>query len=457
MKNSRPSRWLPVSLMLLVAPLAQAALPIIQTKFTADPAPFVHDGVVYLYTTHDEDDAPAGMARFLMREWLLYTSTDMVNWTDRGVMADLDSFEWKGWGGAGNGAWAHQVIERNGKFYLYVTVHGAGIGVLVADSPMGPFKDPIGKPLVGGEFDTIDPTVMIDDDGQAYLYWGNPNLWFVKLNEDMISLGGEITKDERIRKVEGQSDPFHYQEGPWVWKRNGRYYNAYASTCCPEGIGYAISNGPTGPWEFKGHIMRPDNRSSGNHPGIIDYKGRSYVFGFNYALNFMRTDQHHERRSVCVTEFQYNEDGTIPELPWWEEAETVAQIGTLDPYVRNEGETIAWSEGMKSAPLPTGGMCVYPQKDGAFIKVQGVDFGADGAGAFTASVACETGGGVIELRIGSADGRLIGTLPVSDTGGQWQNGTIEVTGAAGVQDLFFVFVRSGIEPFCRFDHWQFHR
>jgi beta-xylosidase len=94
-----------------------------------------------------------------------------------------------------------------------------GIGVLVADSPYGPFKDPIGKPLVKNSGDDIDPTVLIDDDGQAYLYWGNPNLWYVKLNEDMISVNGDVVKDPSIAKVKGSPDPFHYQEGPWVWKK----------------------------------------------------------------------------------------------------------------------------------------------------------------------------------------------------------------------------------------------
>lgn len=119
---------------------AKAQAPIIQTKFTADPAPMVHKGTVYLYTTHDEDYAPPGMAGFRMKEWLLYTSTDMVNWTDHGTIANLYNFRWadpaiSGWGGFENGAWAPQCIERNGKFYLYCPVQGRGIGVLVGDTP----------------------------------------------------------------------------------------------------------------------------------------------------------------------------------------------------------------------------------------------------------------------------------------------------------------------------------
>ncbi len=400
--NHTGKRWLLAAIiathLTTGARFAHADNPIIQTKFTADPAPLVHDGVVYLYTSHDEDDAPAGMAGFRMRDWLCYTSTDMVNWTDHGTVASLKNFKWadkaiSGWGGVENGAWAPQCIERNGKFYMYCPVQGRGIGVLVADNPFGPFVDPIGKPLIGAKYDSIDPTVLIDDDGQAYLYWGNPRLWFVTLNEDMISYSGEIMKDASIVKVPGQPDPFHYQEGPWTYKRNNRYYMAYASTCCPEGIGYVMSDKPTGPWNFKGYIMRPDGRSSGNHPGIIDYKGGSYVFGFNYQLNFALTKEHHERRSVCVEKFNYNPDGTIPELPWWTTT-GAPQIGTLDPFVRTEAETICWSEGIKSEPCSEGGLNIYSTGDKSYLKVKGVDFGFVGAGTFSASIACETQAGI---------------------------------------------------------------
>lgn len=165
-------------------------------------------------------------------------------------VASLKDFKWyKGT----NGAWAECVVERNGKWYMYCPIHGHGIGVLVSDSPFGPFKDPLGKPLVWNQDNwyDIDPSVYIDDDGQAYMYWGNPNTYCVKLNEDMISTDGEIMQMSPIKD---------YQEGPWFWARkNARgeknYYLAFASTCCPEGIGYAMSKSPTGPWEYKGHIM----------------------------------------------------------------------------------------------------------------------------------------------------------------------------------------------------------
>jgi hypothetical protein len=442
---------------LCVTPHCHSENPIIQTNFTADPAPLVYKGTVYLYTSHDEDDA----TEFKMVNWKLYTSTDMVNWIDRGTVASLATFPWAV---QTNNAWAPQAIERNGKFYLYVPISVPAkpdrvIAVAVADSPLGPFKDALGHPLIDKAPGNIDPTVFIDDDGQAYLYWGNPDLWYVKLNKDMISYSGDIVKVD--------SKPQNYQEGPWFYKRNGKYYMAYASHCCPEGIGYAMSNSPTGPWEYKGMIMEPDGRSSGNHPGIIDYKGSSYVFGFNYRLNFSLTNVHRERRSVCAAKFTYNPDGAIPTIPWWNN-EGVAQVGSLDPYARVEAATMSWTSGSKTGAWTYGvrtaqekkvGVYVTHILNGSYIKVRGVDFGDHQASSFTANVASGSDGGVIELHLDSIDGPVIGSLPVSDTGGwyKWRSQTTTVSGAAGVHDLYFVFKGDVTGQLFNFDYWKFNK
>jgi hypothetical protein len=420
--------------------------PIIQTKFTADPAPMVYHDTVFLYTSHDEDDAPQGMGAFKMRNWLCYTTTDMVNWTDHGVVASLNDFSWVK---HDNGAWAPQCIERSGKFYLYCPMQGNGIGVLVASSPYGPFKDLLGKRLIETNhlWNDIDPTIFIDDDGQAYLYWGNPDLYYVKLNKDMISYSGKVVKVT--------SKPKNYQEGPWFYKRNGHYYLAYASTCCPEGIGYAMSDSPTGPWEYKGYIMKPNPESSGNHPGIIDYKGHSYVFGFNYQLNSMLTNMHHERRSVCVEEFKYNPDGTISEVPWWSK-NGVQQIGTLNPFIRTEAATIAWESGVKTKKSSSNNIYVTDINNGDYIKVRGVDFGK-GAKSFEASVASASRGGKIEIHEDSITGILLGVCPVKTNGGwqDWRVQSCKVKNAKGIHDLYFVF-RDGQSNLFNFRWWKFN-
>ncbi len=435
---------------LLGAVVAQGSVcladnPIIQTRYTADPAPLVHDGVVYLYTTHDDDEARG----FVMYDWMLYSSTDMVNWTDHGTVAgvrDPKTFEWAD----GRNAWAPQVIEKDGTFYLYGPTVRNGhmvIGVAVADNPMGPFKDAIGKPLIFNpeSNDDIDPSVFIDDDGQAYLYWGHQRIFYVTLNDDMISYSGEIVEFER---------PELFEEGPWFYKRNGNYYLAFASYCCPEGMGYAMSDSPTGPWKTMGYIMKPRAASSGNHPGIIDYKGKSYVFGFNYNLNFSDDLKHRERRSICVEEFEYAEDGSIVELPWWTR-EGVLQIELLNPYKQTEAETICWSVGLKTEKCSEGGMNVCNIDNTDYIKVKGVDFGS-GAKSFSARVAAATAGGKIELRLDNPKGTLVGTCEVPATGGEqkWETVSCTVSGAEGTHDLYLRFVGGSDELF-RFNWWKF--
>lgn len=432
---------------------AKLNLPIVQTKYTADPAPYVHGDTVYLYTTHDEDDSEG----FKMKDWLLYTSTDMLNWQDHGSVASLRDFKWyKG----DNGAWAEQVIERNGKWYMYCPIHGNGIGVLVANSPFGPFKDPLGKPLVwrSEHWDDIDPTVWIDDDGQAYMYWGNPKTYCVRLNEDMISTKGEIMTMDPIGD---------YQEGPWFWSRkNARgekwYYLAYASTCCPEGIGYAMSKSPTGPWEYKGHIMDHTPQTRGNHPGIIDYKGKSYCFGLTYDLFRFETSRHAERRCVAAAEMTYNEDGTIQQLPYFLDAE-LNQVGTFDPFRRVEAETMAWGYGLKTTRQNPSGpwnptLFVTDIDEGEYIMLKGVDMGK-GASKFMASVSAGLYGGTIEVRLDDVEGTLAGTLEVPYTRFKYQELTTRLVKARGVHDLYLVFkgTKKQKRNLFNFDWWKMEK
>lgn len=418
--------------------------PIIQTKYTADPAPIVINDTIFLYTSHDEDDAQA--YGFKMKNWLLFTSTDMLNWTDNGAVASLEDFKWYD---GDNGAWAIQVVERNGKYYMYCPIHGHGIGVLVSDSPYGPFKDPIGKPLVWQRehWDDIDPTVFIDDDGQAYMYWGNPNLYCIKLNNDMISYSGEIMKMPHIDD---------YQEGPWFYKRNGHYYLAFASTCCPEGIGYAMSDSPTGPWTYKGHIMNHTPRTRGNHPGIIDYKGKSYVFGQSYDILRIETQDHHERRNVEAAEMHYNSDGTIQEVVYWRDA-PLNQIHFHNPYQKTEAETMAWGYGLKVKKTDLRTSVLTNINNGETLTVAGVDFGK-GAKKFSAAIASEKEGNAIEIHLDSENGPIVGILEVKPgkTSDKFSLQSCKVKGAKGVHDLVFKFIGTQSDSdLMEIDYWQF--
>ena len=433
--------------------------PFVQTWFTSDPAPMVHDGTMYVYTGHDEDGADF----FWMQEWRVYSTTDMVNWTDHGSPLALEDFHW-----ADDRAWASQCIERDGKFFWYICAHsklsgGMAIGVAVADSPTGPFRDALGKPLFeNGSWDHIDPTVFIDDDGQAWLMWGNPKVYYLKLNRDMISYQGEVgmlpmteqafgapTMGERQKNKQYKDC---YVEGPWLTKRNGTYQLLYAAGGIPEHISYSTAPSPTGPWTYAGEIMPLyDTGSFTNHCGVADYKGHSYFFYHTGNLpgggGF--------GRSVAVEEFRYNADGSFPKIMPTDEG--VKPLATFSPYQRVQAETMAFSKGVKTEQNRQRGVYVTDIHNGDFIKLQNVDFATGKPKAFKAAVASGLRGGQIELHIDSVAGMCLAQLDVPATGGweQWRNLSADIEAKVeGVHDLYLVFKgRKGPKLF-NLDWWE---
>ena len=455
-------------LLCMVATYSRASLadnPIVQTNYTSDPAPMVSDGTVYLVTTHDENTAGqpcSAVAGYTLCQWYTFSSTDMVNWTDHGVVAKWSTFSW-----AATAAWAPQAIPRNGKFYLYVPLNNKSgstvIGVGVATSPTGPYTDAIGQPLVtagcsGGTGD-IDPTVFIDDDGQAYLYFGRSVPGYVKLNSDMISYSGQVQCPTVNAQSFGPAPstggfPSQYEEGPWIMKHGTTYILGYAANDIPEDISYSKASAPGGPFTYVGTIMKATGASFTNHSGIIDFNGHSYFFYHNGALQKggsvpSNGDGYH--RSVCLEEFTYGADGSIPTVT--PTSGGPKAIANLNPYQKTEAETIAWESGVTTEVCSEGGMDVTSIASGDYIKVKNVDFGA-GATSFTARVAAAAAGGTIQIHLGSQTGTLVGTCNVSATGGAqtWADTMCTVSGASGVNDVFFVF--GGSSTF-NFNNWQF--
>ena len=283
---------------------AQAGNPIVKDFFTADPAALVDNGRVYLYVGHDQ--AKVDEHTYVMNEWRVLSSCDMKHWTDHGSPLTPAAFKW-----AKGDAWAADIVKRNGKYYFYApvghaTIPGMSIGVAVSDSPTGPFVDARGSALVTNDmtrqteisWDDIDPGVFLDDDGQAYLYWGNMVLKYAKLKANMTEFDGPI---HTVTNLES------FTEAPYLHKHKGMYYLSY-SRYFPEEMVYATSKSPLGPWTFGGKIMDKNEGVGTIHQAIIDFNGKSYVFYHNSKLP---TGGEH-RSSVSVEEFKYNKDGSIP-------------------------------------------------------------------------------------------------------------------------------------------------
>ena len=418
--------------------------PIVQTAFSPDPAPVVFGDELWVFTGCDRD---GNNDFYYMTGWQAFSTTDMQNWTNHGMFLKDNEFSWCN----ENDAWASQCIERNGKYYFYFTTTNKGgggraIGVGVADKPEGPYKDVLGKPLAGPNWDYIDPTVIIDDDGQAWLMFGNPKCYYVKLKEDMVTLDGQI-QSFNLQLKSGTK----YTEGPWIYKHDSLYYLVFASMVDGfggESISYCTGPSVTGPWTHRGTIHEGSNCFT-THGGIIDYKGHSYSF---YHMNGLPGGGSFNRSAACE-EFTYGSDGSIPALKSTKEGPK--QIEAFNPYQRIEAETMSWSSGIKAEKFD-GGVSIGFIENGDYTKISGVDFGEKGAAEFYASVGSAGDGGKVEVHLDKVDGPIVGTVTVEPTGGWNTFKTVsgKCSGATGTHDVFFRF-SGGDSYLFNADWWQF--
>lgn len=291
------------ALALGLAPALDAQNPIIRDQFTADPTARVFEGKVYLYPSHDII-SPVEPERkwFSMADYHVFSSEDLVNWTDHGMILSQENVPWGN--PEGYSMWAPDCVYKNGKYYFYFPNapkegRGFAIGVAVADKPYGPFT-PEQKPIegVGG----IDPCVLIASDGTAYLYWSGMGLRGAKLADNMLELDGESVRlDENL--------PAGFKEGPFIFERNGKFYLTYPWVQDrTETLAYAMSDNPLGPYEFKGIIMAQSPSACWtNHHSLVEYKGEWYLF---YHHNDY-SPQFDKNRSVRIDKVIFNEDGTI--------------------------------------------------------------------------------------------------------------------------------------------------
>jgi arabinoxylan arabinofuranohydrolase len=285
--------------------------PLFRDRFTADPAPLVVGDRLYLYVGHDEAQRDE---MFNMKEWLVYSTTDMRHWTAHGPIMNVKDFKW-----AKQDAWASQAIRKNGRYWFYAAVEhdsthpGKAIAVAVSDKPTGPFVDAKGSALITNEmtpkgthsWEDIDPTVLTDDDGTTWIAWGNRQCYIAKLKPNMIELDGPIT----------EITPPHFEEGPWLHKRGKLYYLTYASLDRSkhrdEKVSYATAPTIRGPWTYRGELTGSGKYSFTIHPGIVEFQKRWYLFLHNATLAIGDLNGAIGRRAVTVEYLRYNPDGTM--------------------------------------------------------------------------------------------------------------------------------------------------
>jgi hypothetical protein len=282
--------------------------PVIPGLF-ADPHITAFNGRYYLYPTTD------GYASWSGTYYKAFSSTDLVNWSDHGVILDHGpDVSW-----ADNSAWAPAVATRNGRYYLYFSGGAASgdtakqLGVAVADSPTGPFRDALGRPLIrSGQFSggqAIDPMVFTDDDGQSYLYWGQGVARAGRLNADMVSFD-----PAQVRVI----TPAGYNEAPFVFKRNGTYYFMWSENDTRSEdyrVAYATGTSPLGPWTKRGVVLqkRLDAGIKGTgHHSVVRAPGTDiwYVAYHRFAV----PAGNGTNRETTIDRMEFNTDGTIRQI-----------------------------------------------------------------------------------------------------------------------------------------------
>ena len=322
---------LSISMLSTLAVTAQN--PVIRDQFAADPTARVFNNKVYVYPSHDIP-APEGQRQdwFCMADYHVFSSENLTVWTDHGMILSQEQVPW-GKTDAYS-MWAPDCVYKNGKYYFYFPNapkdgRGFAVGVAIANQPEGPFTC-VQKPIMG--ISGIDPCVLIDDDGSAYIYWSGMGIRGARLKENMLELDGEL-QEVKIPKRDGMPEmppmkmggqvmeglPDGFKEGPFAFKRNDWYYltfpwvrgNTSNGANPTETLAYAMSKSPLGPWDFKGIIMAEhDNHCWTNHHSILEYKGQWYIF---YHRNDFSPNMD-KRRSARIEKIAFNSDGTIQEV-----------------------------------------------------------------------------------------------------------------------------------------------
>ena len=415
-----------LSLLLLATLSASAQNPVIRDQFTADPTARVFNNKVYLYPSHDIFP-PEGQRQdwFCMEDYNVFSSENLTDWTDHGVIVSQNQVPWVR--PDSYSMWAPDCVERNGKYYFYFPAapksgRGFSVGVAVADRPEGPFvpeSEPI-KGVLG-----IDPCVLVDGDGQSYIYWSGMGLRGAKLQPDMKQLDGEQQVMEGL--PEGfKEGPFAFRRGDWYyltfpWVRGSKENGANPT----ETLAYAMSKSPLGPWDFKGLIMAEHaNGCWTNHHSIVNYRGQWYLFYHHNPLS-PRDDK---RRSVQIEKLYFNADGTIREVK-----ATMRGVGINKATEKIEIDRYSVaSNGLTTQLVDTintfrGYQATLPQK-GAWLKYADVDFSSITDGYLTICVKAAENTELF-VREKSAKGKILAKVKVTvksqmgpfrrDQSGQW--------------------------------------
>jgi len=408
MKNFKQYLLITNTLILFFVSTALAQNPIITNQFTADPSARVFEGKVYVYPSHDilAAEGKGRVGWFCMEDYHLFSSDNLTDWTDHGVIVSQDKVPWVN--SKSYALWAPDCIYRNGKYYFYFPApakdttlgRGFSIGVAVSDKPFGPYT-PQPEPIKGVR--GIDPNPFIDKDGQAYLYWSARNIFVAKLKENMLELASEPKVIENLPEK-------GLKEGPYMFERNGIYYLTYPhAEDSTERLEYAIGENPMGPFKVTGVIMDESPGCWTNHQSMIEFNNQWYLF---YHYNDLSPD-FDKNRSVRIDSLFFNKDGTIQKV-----IPTLRGVGLTDASQKiqidryslksNKGASIDFLDSLNKFE----GWKSILDTANAWVQYNSVDFGNDKLKTVNIRALSKTGG-TLQIRLNKAVGPIIAEIEIA--------------------------------------------
>jgi len=407
MKSFKPFLLVLSSFIIFSSNYTFAQNPVIRNQFTADPAARVFNDTVYLYTSHDilANKNRGRVGWFCMEDYHVFSSTNLTDWTDHGVIVSQDKVPWVN--SKAYAMWAPDCIYKNGKYYFYFPApakgtgfrRGFSIGVAVSNTPYGHFT-PQPEPIKGVH--GIDPNILISKSGQAYLIWAARNFYISKLKENMLELASEP------QIIQGLPEK-GLKEGPFMFERKGIYYLTYPHVQdTTERLEYAISNNPMGPFEVKGVIMDATPDCWTNQSSVIKYKGQWYLFYHHNDLS----PHFDKNRSVRMDSLFFNEDGTIKKV-----IPTLRGVGITNAsrQIQIDRYSEKNDDGVSIAFLDTsntfGGWEAILDKPNAWIKYNSVDFSSPRIKSIDVKALSKTGG-TLQIRLDKVDGPIIATVSI---------------------------------------------
>ena len=401
--------------------LTFAQNPVVEDIGMSDPHMRVFNDTLYLYCGHDSDPNDK---TWVMKNWRVFSSTNLVDWSLRAVISPKDNYM----DDNSSDCWAGDAASRNGKFYFYFSDRKRGVGVMVSDSPVGPFVDALGKPLVAPMH---DPTILIDDDRQKtpYLIYGDKEgggFHIAKLNDDMISLA-EDPKPIQINGEEWENAP-GWMDKNYLFKRSNTYYLSW-------GRDYAVSKNIYGPYDCVGAVGHGHNLNEFAHGSFFEWKGQFYHIWCYYIR------PGYKYRESIITYCHLDDDGKI-----------VTDTDFLDEHFSNGvgRYNASWSkieaewfyevsgeihkQGNKKE-----GFILSNIKDGDWIRFANVTFDEE-YDQFISKVSNEHKG-FIEIRTDGLKGKLIGKLELSSSNepDSFREASCNLEEVIGEKDVYLIF------------------